>query len=66
MQILIRLGDQYVSPAHIVEVLIHPVARVVCVLLTNEREIRITVGNRESREDALNRVVLHIRTNSHA
>lgn len=57
---LILLNDQYVAPAHIVEVVAHPVARVVCVILTNGREIRIEMDQSDTKDLAVARVARHI------
>ena len=57
---LILINDQYVAPAHIVEVVAHPVARAVCVILTNGREIRIEMDPTDSKERAVARVARYI------
>lgn len=56
MTLLIKLGEQYVSPAHIVQVLLHPAVRTVCVVLTNGQEIRFPVEHFETKDEALARV----------
>lgn len=59
---LILLGDQYVAPAHIVEVLAHPAGSDICVILTNGREVRIARNHGESKEQSVARVARHIMT----
>lgn len=61
MTTLIKLGEQYVSYAHIVQVLIHPAARTVCVVLTNGQEIRFPIEHFEHKDEALARVFLLIK-----
>lgn len=56
MAVLIKLGDQHVAPSHIVQVLVHPVGRDVCVVLTNGQEVRFPIGHFETKDEALARV----------
>ena len=58
---LILLGEQYVNPEHIVEVVMHPGGNGVCVLLTNGGEVRIERNQGEGKPEALTRVVQYIR-----
>ena len=53
---LILLGSQYVAVSHIVQVVAHPAARAVCVVLSNGLEIRFEMGDHESKEEAVHRI----------
>lgn len=53
---LIPLGGQYVSRAHIVEVVAHPASREVCVVLSNGKEVRLEMDEREDKYAAVARV----------
>lgn len=59
---LISLNNQYVAPAHIVEVVAHPVARDVCVILSTGREIRVPMDPTDTPATAVERVARHIKT----
>lgn len=61
---LIPLSDQYVAIAHIVQVVAHPVARDVCVVLTNKQEVRVPLRDFETKAEAVARVVRLIQEKS--
>lgn len=56
---LILLNDQYVNPNHIIQVVMHPSGRDVCVILTNGQEIRIERGF-GGKDEAVARVARNI------
>lgn len=58
---LISLNNQYLAPAHIVEVVAHPVARDVCVILSTGREIRVPMYPTDTPGSAVERVARDIR-----
>lgn len=53
---LILLGSQYVAVSHIVQVVAHPAARAVCVVLSNGQEVRFEMDDYENKEAAVARV----------
>lgn len=53
---LILLGSQYVAVSHIVQVVAHPAARAVCVVLSNGQEVRFEMNDYETKDDAVARV----------